>query len=90
MDELYRELLEAKIYEKAFYLLADAILEYSELDYSGEHLRIDEDDPAYSVIKAFYNDGYRTRLNELKSEREARFKKIDEITMAIAEKNKEA
>lgn len=72
MDELKERLTELLVIERAYILLIDTILDNSILSYDEKSLRIDEEAPIFSIIKAFNNDEYNNRLKELKADKIAK------------------
>lgn len=72
MDELKERLTDLLVIERAYILLIDTILDNSILSYDEKSLRIDEEAPIFSIIKAFNNDEYNNRLSELKIQAEGK------------------
>lgn len=72
--ELLDDLVSLKIDAKALTLLVDTILDSCRIAYGGDGLRIDEDAPILTVVKAFRPDEYNNRYEQLKSEYETLLK----------------
>jgi len=70
MDELRDQLTNYIIASKELNLLIDTILDNSTLSYDEKTLRIDDEAPIFSIIKAFNYDEYNIRLEELKIQAE--------------------
>lgn len=59
-------------------VLVDIILDNSRLDYGGEGLRIEDESAIFAYLRAICYRNYRSRIAELKAEREAKEKAIKE------------
>ena len=70
--ELLDLLVDLKLDARALQVLIDTILTNCRLGYDNESLIINDDAAIFAVVKAFREDEYRNRLNELKAEYQAR------------------
>lgn len=67
MNEIYEALVEAKIDSRALTILIDTILDNCYINYRGSMVIDDDASKAIlSVVRAFRNEEYNNRLNELK------------------------
>lgn len=67
MNEIYEALVEAKIDSRALTILVDTILDNCYLNYSGDiAITRDASGAILAVVKAFRNEEYNNRYNELK------------------------
>lgn len=66
MNEIYEALVEAKIDSRALTILVDTILDNCYLNYRGEIEIENASGAILAVVKAFRNEEYNNRLNELK------------------------
>ena len=83
IDKLVDELVDSKnevsrlsIKEDKFESLLSLIFNNARLDYSGESLRLENDDAVFEYLRAIYPRYYKERLDSLKTEREAELAKL--------------
>ena len=69
-NELVEMIVRLKCESRILRGLVDTILDNTRLSYSEDSIRIAEDEPVIMVLKAFFGDEVKNRLEELKAERE--------------------
>lgn len=70
------EISELKIKETKLNVLASIILNNARLDYSGDSLRIENESAIFEYLRVIYPSYYKSKLDELKVEREAEIAKL--------------
>lgn len=72
------EISELRIKAEKFDVLVSMILNNARLDYSGESLRIENEDAILEYLKVIYPSYCESKLNSLKVEREAEIQRLAE------------
>lgn len=81
VDELIdtkNDYADARVELDQFDTLIKLIFNNSKLAYSGEGLRIENEDSIFAYLKVIAPDSYYKKLNSLKAEREAELIKLEE------------
>ena len=86
IDKLIDELVDTKndvadyrVINKQCGILLELIFNNARLDYSGENMRIENEDAIFEYLRVIAPDAYYKKLNSLKTKRDAEIEKLKEL-----------